>query len=224
MAVKLYKLTIYGSPHIGIFAYVNNKFAIVPVGTSKTAQKTIEEILEVEVIETTIGGSRLLGVFLSGNDRVLLVSPIIYPQEFDELKSTLEGKVSLRVFETRNTAIGNLIVTNNKGALVSSDFSENEVKILGELLDTRVYRTQLLNYKAIGSLIACNDRVALTHPLLEESELSLISEVLGVTASGATVNEGIGLVKSGVLMNNKGILVGSMTTGPELMNIQSIVS
>lgn len=223
MAVKLDRLVIYGSPHIGIFAYVNNKFAIVPRGITRTVRRTIEETLEVDVIEATVGGSRLIGVFIAGNDRALLLSPIIYPEELDELRSAIGRKISLRVFETRNTAIGNLIAANNKGALVSSDFSDDEARELEAILETRVRRAQLMNYRAVGSMIACNDKIALTHPLLDEREMGQVSEALGVSAFGATVNEGVGLVRSGALLNNAGILVGSMTTGPELMNIQSLL-
>lgn len=222
MSIKIDKTSILGSPHIGIFAYVNNHFAVVPPGTSRNTKKTIEEILEVEVIETTIGGSRLIGIFLAGNDNVLLVSPIVFPEELDELNSQLEGRVRIVVFETKNTAIGNLLSINNKGALLSTDFSLDEMERLQKYLNVPMKRIELLNYKAIGSLIACNDNVALTHPLLSEDEAKLISETLSVVANGATVNEGIGLVKSGVLLNNKGLLVGSNTTGPELMNLQAI--
>lgn len=222
MSFKIEKTSILGSPHIGIFAYANNLFAIVPQGTTRSTQKTIEETLEVDVIEATIGGSRLLGIFLAGNDNVLLISPIIYPEELDYIRSQLRGKIRIEVFETKNTAIGNLLTINNKGAIASIDFTEEEVVTLKNLLGVNVKRMELLNYKAIGSLIACNDKVALAHPLLKEEETKIISEALDVAVSGATVNEGIGLVKSGVLINNKGLLVGSNTTGPELMNIQSL--
>jgi translation initiation factor 6 len=222
LGFKIEKASILGSPHIGIFMYANNFFAIVPEGITRTTKKTIEEVLEVEVIEATIGGSRLLGIFLTGNDNILLVSPIVYPEELDELKSQLSGKTRIEVFETKNTAIGNLLTINNKGALASTDFTDEEIEKLRSLLGVKVRRTELLNYKAIGSLIACNDKVALAHPLLKEEETKVVSETLDVAVSGATINEGIGLVKSGVLINNKGLLVGSNTTGPELMNIQAL--
>lgn len=222
LSFKIEKLSILGSPHIGIFAYASNHFAIVPKGITRTTRRIIEETLEVDVIEATIGGSRLIGIFLAGNDKNLLVSPIIYPEELDELTSQIGGKINIQVFETKNTAIGNLISINNKGALVSTDFTQEEAERLRQILGINVRRVELINYKAIGSLIACNDRIALAHPLLNEEDMRIISSTLEVSVSGATVNEGVGLVKSGVLINNMGLLVGSNTTGPELMNIQAL--
>jgi len=224
LGLRIDRASVLGSPHIGIFAFANNKFAVVPVGVKRSVKKVIEETLEVDVVEATIGGSRLIGVFMTGNDSVLIISPIIHPEELDDLKSMLGGEVRFEVLETRNTAVGNLVSVNNKGAIVSTEFSEEEAERLSKILGLKVRRADFLGYRAVGSIIACNDAVALTHPLMKSEDLDVVAQALGVSPAGATVNEGIPLVKSGVLINNKGLLVGSKTTGPELMNIQAVLS
>lgn len=219
--MKLERVEILGSPYIGVFAFTNNKVAVVPPGLDRGTRKVFEEVLNVDVVEATIGGTRLVGVFLAGNDKALLVSPVALPEELDSLVSQLRGSLKVEVFETKNTALGNLVAANNKGALISPLFSDREAKALEELLGVRTVRMSLVSYMAVGSVVVCNDKVAFAHPMLTEEEAERISHVLDVTTATATVNEGIGNVKIGMLMNNKGVLVGSLTTGPEILNIQS---
>ena len=55
------------------------------------------------------------------------------------------------------------------------------------------------------------------HPETDEDDIRKISDVLGVDIEPATINGGIPFVSSGVLANNKSIVVGSFTSGPEIM-------
>jgi len=47
--------------------------------------------------------------------------------------------------------------------------------------------------------------------------MKMFANVLGVKLEHATINNGVPFVESGILANNKAVVVGSMTTGPEIM-------
>ena len=50
-----------------------------------------------------------------------------------------------------------------------------------------------------------------------EEDIKIFSNVLGVKIEQSSINNGIPYVSSGILANNHNIVVGSLTTGPEIM-------
>ena len=223
MTTPLERIDILGNPNIGVFAFVNNKIALTPPRITRSTKKAIEEILGVEIIETTIAGTVIIGVFIAGNDSTILVPHIIHSDELEQLKSELKGKIEIKVLNTKNTALGNLIVANNKAALASVEFDNKEIKMIEDSLGIKVYRKELAGIPAIGALVVANDNAGLVHPSLSDEEIEDLEKKLNINAGPATINEGVGFIKSGVLLNNNGILVGNNTTGPEIMNIQAIL-
>ena len=221
--MNLDRTTVNGNPNIGVFIFANNKIALVPPKLSRSARKTIEETLEVDVIETTIAGTRIIGVLVAGNDRCLLLPYISGEDELDKLRESIGKTIAIRVVKSRHTALGNLIAANNKAAIVSSELEQDVISEIERALGVKVYVRTYAGIPAVGAIMVVNDTVGLVHPSLTDSEISDIERRLEVRAGPATVNEGVEYVKSGAVINNKGILLGSLTTGPELMNIQSIL-
>jgi len=221
--MNLDKTTVSGSPHIGVFIFANNKVALVPPRLSRSTKRTIKETLEVDVIETTIAGTRIIGVLVAGNDRCLLLPRISSEDEIDHLKESLGRSIAIRVVKSKCTALGNLIVANNKAAIVSSEIEREVVREIESTLGVKAYVGAYAGTPAVGAIMVVNDSVGLVHPSLSDSEIAEIERRLGVKAGPATVNEGVEFIKSGAVINNKGVLLGSLTTGPEIMNIQAIL-
>ncbi len=55
------------------------------------------------------------------------------------------------------------------------------------------------------------------HPETDDEDIKTFSKVLGVDFEPATINGGVPYVTSGILANNHSIVVGTFTTGPEIM-------
>lgn len=221
--INLDRMSIFGNPNIGVYSFVNNKVALVPPRVTRTVRNLISDVLGTDVIETTIAGSTVIGVFVAGNDRGIILPNIVEERELEELRSLLKGEIKLHVMESNYTAWGNLIAANNRVALVSSILSEDEKRRIGEALGVDVFERRLVDTAAVGAVVVFNDKAGLIHPSVEDEDIENLSRMLGVRLGPATVNEGTGFVKSGVLLNNQGILVGHETTGPEIMNIMSIL-
>ena len=62
-----------------------------------------------------------------------------------------------------------------------------------------------------------SNKGVLAHPLIREEEKRKIQEVLKVPVETGTINGGVPYVKMGIVANSKGAVVGTLTTGPELM-------
>jgi translation initiation factor 6 len=222
--MNISKLNVFRNPNIGVFLFANNKIALVPPNVSKATRKTISDILQVDIMETTIAGMHIIGVLVAGNDKSILVPDIIKQEELDALNESLEGSIKIEMVKTKHTALGNLISANNSAAYISEIFENNIEKDLSNILQTPIFRKSYLGLPIVGSMIVANDKIAFIHPMITEAEALSISEELRVTPIHATVNEGVGFIKVGIVMNNSGILIGGTTTGQELVNITSAIS
>jgi translation initiation factor 6 len=73
-----------------------------------------------------------------------------------------------------------------------------------------------------GSMIIATNGGAGVHPKATEEEINTVSEVLQVPAEPVTVNGGVPFLSSGIIANTNAVVVGSMTSGPELIMLSRI--
>jgi translation initiation factor 6 len=71
--------------------------------------------------------------------------------------------------------------------------------------------------------VATNNGAAI-YPGLDEKEVARLGTLLGVDAYPTSVNRGVPYVASGIVANSKNAVVGSQTTGPELVFITRALS
>ncbi len=215
--MPLERLRIFGNPNIGIYICTSNKYALVPKGVTSQVKEKVSNVLSVEVFEAQIARTPLLGVFAVCTDRLVLVPSIIRDDELNELR---EVGLDVRVIDVKHTALGNVILHNSKAMMLSEELSDNEVKEIVNILGFSKYmKRKLANMTAIGSAAVITDRGAVVHPDVSDEELNLISKFFEVNADIATVNFGVAFIKTGLVANNYGALVGERTTGPEIMRI-----
>ncbi|AFK50805.1 translation initiation factor IF-6 [Thermogladius calderae 1633] len=219
--MEIVKLSVYGNSNIGVYIFVNNEIALVPPGLPRDDLEMISEILGVNILEFRVAGSPLNGVFVAGNDNGILLPYFVHSSEIDWLKKEVSRYgLEVRTLKSRVTALGNAILLNNKAGIVSPDFSEEDVKEMVEVLRINVVRRSLMNLPIPGSLGVVNDFGGIVHPDLPEDEVGFVKQVLGVTVEKATVNAGVPFIKSGLIANNRGVIVGGITTGPEILRIK----
>jgi translation initiation factor 6 len=73
-----------------------------------------------------------------------------------------------------------------------------------------------------GSMIVATNTGAAIHPKATEEEIKIISESLQVQVEPATVNGGVPFLSSGIIANSKSVIVGSLTSGPELIMLSRV--
>ncbi|MCD6340967.1 MAG: translation initiation factor IF-6 [Desulfurococcales archaeon] len=215
--MPLDKLKIFGNPNIGVYIFVNNKIALVPQGIELSAKRKIGDILNVEVIEARVAGTFLLGVLIAGNDRVLLVPRIARDEEVEYLKSI---GLNVHVVHTTFTALGNVILANSKAAILHPELEKSEVKELSDLLGIRkLIQAPIAGIPTVGSVAVITDKGGVVHPDVSDEELRKLSEFFEVPVDIGTVNFGVAFIRTGLVANNYGALVGEKTTGPEILRI-----
>ena len=82
------------------------------------------------------------------------------------------------------------------------------------------FQTSLANYKAIASLLVVNNRGALVSYKASDEELEIIKKALKVSPLRGSISLGSQFIKLGVIANDKGCVVNSLTTGFELSRVE----
>ena len=209
--MKFAKLDFHKDPNIGLFAFATDKFCLVNRFIQKKDAELIESVLKVPVYRTSMLGTGLIGIFTGGNSQGIIISDRIYREEIEEMQRNFD----VLVLETKHTAFGNLILSNDKGCIISRDLEKFRKDIRDFLgVETRV--GTIGGMDLVGSLGVCNSNGCLVHKEANEKEKKLIERILDVTVLQGTVNFGNPWVRSGLIVNTNGFLAGEQTSGPEL--------
>lgn len=213
--MDIIKYDVYRGPNIGIYINVNDKYVLVPMGFAESKAEKLAEYLKAEWMYMSVANTRLLGALAVMNNKGILLPKTAYQNEYDTLKKQTDLEVG--VLDSKYTALGNVICANDKGAVVSPWLSKEDVVKIKDVLDVEVIQKRIAGFNQTGAVMIANGSGAVIHPEADEEDMKKFSNVLGVKIEHCTVNNGIPYVASGILANNNCIVVGSMTSGPEIM-------
>jgi translation initiation factor 6 len=213
--LDIYKYDVYRGPNIGVYISVNDNFVFLPMGFAETKAEKLGEYLDAKPLYTSVANTRLLGALMVGNNNGILLPTTAYAEEYDFLKK--ETGLNVGVLDSKYTALGNVICANDKGAIVSPWLSKDDVQTIEQTLAIEVVQKRVAGMNQVGAVMVANNSGAVIHPEADEEDMKMFANTLGVKIEHATINNGIPFVKSGILANNHGVVVGTLTTGPEIM-------
>ena len=218
--MNIVRINVMGSPNIGVFAKATENYALFPQGIPQRKLDRFSDVLKVKVLSFDLAHSKLIGVLTAANSNGIIVPHYTTDEEIRFLRENLKVKVGR--LRSKHTSAGNLILANDKGAIVSPLLGRGGLRIVQNILDVEVVQAGIGGLPLPGSMGTATNKGALLHPNVSDEELDLVADVLKVKVGVGTVNGGVSYVASGVLGNSRGMLVGSLTTGPELLTISSI--
>lgn len=213
--MNIFKYDVYRGPNIGIYAKVNDEKIFLPSGFAKSKASHLEEYLDAQAVYTSVANTRLMGALTVMNNHGMLLPNTVSETEFDFYKKQTDLNVA--ILDTKFTALGNMISVNDKGGIVSPIIPKDEVKQIEDYLDVEIMQKRIAGYNQVGAMMVTTSHGGIIHPETDDDDVRKISDMLGINLEPATINGGIPFVSSGVLANNKGIVVGSFTSGPEIM-------
>jgi translation initiation factor 6 len=211
-------ITFAGDPNIGVFARVVGNIAIIPPDSTPEFRHAVQEALQVEVIETTIQGSTIIGSLVAGNSRGVVVSGLATEEEIDLLAKHREV---LLLNDTMNAA-GNVIMANDTFAAVHPDMPEGVIKAIGEFLGVEVITLVLGGVKTVGMAGVATNKGVIVHPRATAAQIKKIEDVAKVPVGTGSINMGSGLIGTGLMVNESGYLAGNATSGFELGRIEDV--
>lgn len=211
------RFNLRGNPNLGVAISTTDQAALVPPNLEDKDLKLMEEALQVPLIKTHISGSNLAGALAVGNSQGFVVSKYAFDREIDAIRET---GLAVERIPDRLTAVGNIVLVNDHGALINPLLSDKSAELISSTLDVDVERGKIANFMITGSVALATNKGVLTHPSATPEELKLLESTLKVPADVGTVNRGTRLVGAGAVANSHGVLVGQDTTGPEMARIE----
>lgn len=214
--MKLYKTSLSGNSNIGLYGFCNDHYCLLAPEFTPEQVAMIGQVLQVPVYQIKIAHTSLIGALVTGNSCILLVPNITDDQELMILKRL---NIPYKVIPSKITALGNAILCNDAGALVHREYSADVKKIIRQALNVRLHPGEIATTEVPGSCVVHNSRAAVIHAFATQEQIKEVEDLLGVSCTKATVNFGSPLIRSGLLANSHGMVIGDSSTGIEIENI-----
>ncbi len=211
--MHLRQVSINGEDFIGLMGVSTDNYAITSPAVADV------DVLGVPAVKTKLYGTNLVGLFCAGNSNGLLLPYFISKERVSFIKEFLSEKgldVEVGVLRGKHTAIGNLIACNDNAALVSPRI--DSLDEIADVLDVEVRQSDIAGHYEVGACCVVTNRGFLSHPDAAD-ELHSLSELFGVSGDVGSVNFGFPFIRSGIVANSNGYLIGGKTTGIELGRI-----
>jgi len=212
------------SNEVGVFSKLTNGYCLVAIGGSANFYSVFEAELSehVPVVQTSIGGTRIIGRLTAGNKNGLLVPITTTDQELQHLRNSLPDSIKVTRIEERLSALGNIIAANDHVALVHPDIDQETEEIIADVLGVEVFRQSVAKNVLVGSYLALSNQGALVHPKTSIEEQKELSALLQVPVTAGTINRGSDVIGAGLVVNDWAAFCGLDTTSTELAVIESI--
>lgn len=210
-----------GDSNVGAFGVATDRYVFVSPNMSEGSLDTLERVFNLPLVQSTVATLDAVGLVSVANSNGLLIP---YTASDDEL-AALKAYSDIRVdwIDDRMTALGNIILANDKGAICHPDFGETARKKISDVLDVEVIPGTVARLPTVGSNTAVTNRGAVVHPMATSEEIDQISQLLKVHVEVGTVNRGSPYTSLGVMANLDSMIAGSETTGVELAHISQVL-
>ena len=224
--MSILKYQIFGRNTVGVYLEINNLYGLYPSTLLKSTLNEFRKVFAEPLFPLNVNNSPLIGVYISSNKNGIIVPHIIRDDELENLKSyvkSVDQSINIGVLDSIDNAYGNLILCNDKGAIISSFLKEYRGKIEDILnVETVVYEFADLNLP--GSISLANNNGCVVHPLSTDDNVEYIGSILKVSeVDVSTVNRGIPYISSGVAANDNSGIFGLACTGPEMMRLTNVL-
>ena len=212
------QLNFFGDPNLGLFCTANSKICFLPFNLAE--KEKVEKTLGVKAFEAKVLGTNLIGIFCVMNDWGIVLPNLLPNLEKNFFKKIAdEYKLNICFLELKYNALGNLILCNNQGAVLSKLIPKRYKEKIERTLEVEVDYLTIANLNIVGACGVANDEGCLLHREVKSEELEKIEKILKVECNLGTVNFGSPFVKSGLVISKTNALIGNLTTAPEISRI-----
>ncbi|UCE96469.1 MAG: translation initiation factor IF-6 [Candidatus Bathyarchaeota archaeon] len=216
--MAIYLLSLFGSASIGVYSLATDKMVLIPPEASESKAGKVENWLCVNLARTTIGGSVLLGALVCANSNGVVLPHYVRKKELRTIKK-VANDANLAILETKKTSYGNMVLTNDYGAVVDPRLKPSTIEKISDTLGVEAVPGEIAGLPYVGSLALATNKGVLAHPLIREEEKQLLKKILKVPVDVGTINCGIPYVATGLIGNSNNVVAGFLSTGPEMFII-----
>lgn len=215
---------MFGGSLIGVYLVANNLYILYPRLLLKSILSKFKALFDLPLYPLTINNSNLIGVYTASNKHGIIVPNITKEEEIEVLESYLDGGSQIGILKSIDNAFGNLILCNDKGAIISPLLKEHR-KQVEDILDVETVVYEFAGSNLPGSISLANNYGCVVHPLASDEEIEHINSILKVNETDvSTINRGIPYLSAGAIVNDNNGIFGQESTGPELMRLTSVLN
>jgi translation initiation factor 6 len=219
-SLKLVQTNFFGDHNLGLYARCSDKVCLLGNFVSKKNEEKIGSALGVKIYKTTFSGTDFAGIFSAMNSNGLLLPNIMKKIEIDKMKTVFKSlNMNYALLSSKFNCLGNLILCNDRGAILSKTFSKADKKKIESVLDVEADFGTVAGMNIVGSSAVATNRGCFVHRDASEDEIKRIEDLLKIKADIGTANFGSPFVGSCFFANSNGAVIGDSTTGPEAERI-----
>jgi len=205
------KLNFDDDPNLGLYGFATDSYFLVGKNLSKKEMKKAEDVLKVKVHIQRVMFTEFAGLFATGNSKGIVAPKVAKHYDFSP-------KVDTLLIDTDYSAVGNLILMNDNG-IILSPMLKNCKKEIESFFKIPCRLSTIAGVRIVGSMGIATNRGCLLHPKAKDDEIKKIEEVLKVKAEIGTVAFGSSFPGAGIIANSNGFLASEKSSGPELGRI-----
>lgn len=221
--MPILKELIYGNQEVGTYLALNNDYFLYPQRINPKIVDFIKHSQpDIVTIETFIAGSPVIGSFVAMNSFGMIVPDLITDDELEILQKNTKKDFQITSISVEDNAFGNLVLCNDKGAIISPKLEEAK-DIIQKALKVPVRVLRFADSDLAGSCGLANNSGVLVHPMITEEEAIIIEKTLKVDIDVSTVNCGSPYLGGGATVNDSIAIFGQNSTGPELQRIMELL-
>lgn len=218
--MRVLQTDFFRDENIGLYAKASDGICVIGNHIPHKRAAEIGKVIGAEVFQTNIANSEIVGIFCALNSNGIVLPKIASQDEIKSFKRIArERGMSLTVVKTKFTALGNLILCNDKGAIVSRLLSHSDKKAVENCLGVKSEYCTVAGLNNVGSCGIATNRGCVLHRDASEEELDKFQEVLQVDTDIGTANFGSPFLGSCGIASSNGVVLGEGTTGPEATRI-----
>jgi len=218
--LQIIQTNFFGDHNLGLYAKCSDKVCLIGNFISKKVEDKIDPILNVEIVRTTLSGTDFAGIFCAMNSNGVVLPNIMKKFEIERVKAVFKSfDLDYAVLGSKFNCLGNLILCNDKGVVISKTFSKADKKKIENILGVEAEFGTVAGMNIVGSSAVATNKGCFIHRDAKENEIKKIEEILKVKADIGTANFGSPFVGSCLFANSNGAVVGDSTTGAEIDRI-----
>jgi len=208
--MKILRTNFSGDPNLGLYGFATDKYCFLGI----KPKKKIKQALSVPVHRATVLSTELAGIFCTGNSKGIIVPYVIEEHELEKIEKIQR----VLVIKSMYTALGNLVLMNDNGIVISPLLKKNK-KDIEAFFELPCAISTIANNRLVGAFATATNSGCLVQPKIKENEIKTLERILKVDVDISTVNFGSIFIKSGLIANSNGVITSERTSGPELGQI-----
>lgn len=216
--MSIQRLNFDGDPNIGLHGFATDKYCFI--GNERYAAK-IKDTLKVKAYSIPLLDMDLIKILCTGNSHGIVMPTLV--RDFDEYSfGKAKKQLEVLAIETRYTGVGNLLLMNDNGIIISPLLKPAKAKI-DKFFGLPSEVVTIAGMNLVGSLGFATNKGCLLHPKVREREKKIIEKILKVDADITTVNFGSPYPGSGIIANSNGCILSTESSGPEMGRITDVL-